>query len=57
LETPAFVRLDVGAGLTLARRVRLDLAMSNVLDRNYRVHGSGVDAPGVNVFARLRITY
>jgi hemoglobin/transferrin/lactoferrin receptor protein len=57
LETPAFVRLDLGAGLTLARRVRLDLAMSNVLDRNYRVHGSGVDAPGVNVFARLRITY
>jgi hemoglobin/transferrin/lactoferrin receptor protein len=57
LETPGFVSIDVGAGLTLTRSLRLDLALTNLLDRNFRIHGSGVDAPGVGVFARLNLAF
>jgi hypothetical protein len=55
LETPAFICVNVAAGVTIAPKVRLDIALMNALDRNYRVHGSGVDAPGVSVYARLNI--
>lgn len=57
LETPGFVSIDLGAGLTLTRSIRLDLALTNVLDRNDRIHGSGVDGPGAGMFARLNVTY
>jgi outer membrane receptor protein involved in Fe transport len=55
--TPSFVAVNVGAGVTIARNVRVNLALMNVLDRNYRIHGSGVDAPGASLFARVHITY
>lgn len=55
--TAGFVSLNVGAGFTIAGPVRLDVSLSNVLDRNYRIHGSGVDSPGINLFARLRVNF
>jgi outer membrane receptor protein involved in Fe transport len=35
-------------------RWSLSLAIDNVLDKRYRVHGSGLDAPGRNVSLRVR---
>ena len=55
--TPSFVSVNLGVGVTITRNVRVNLGMMNVLDRNYRTHGSGVDAPGASLFARLRLTY
>jgi outer membrane receptor protein involved in Fe transport len=55
--TPSFVSINLGAGVTISRNVRVNLAWMNVLDRNYRVHGSGIDAPGASLFARLQIMY
>jgi hypothetical protein len=34
-------------------RLKKTLALINALDRSYRVHGSGVDAPGRGAFATL----
>ena len=31
--------------------------IGNLLDKNYRLHGSGVDAPGWNAFANLRFVF
>jgi outer membrane receptor protein involved in Fe transport len=33
--------------------LRLALGLENVLDRNYREHGSGINAPGRNLIAGL----
>jgi outer membrane receptor protein involved in Fe transport len=52
-KTPGFVAVNLGAGLTFSRRLSATLALINVLDRSYRVHGSGLDAPGRGVFATV----
>ena len=57
LRTPAFVALHLRMGVTMGKHVGVNLALDNALDRNYRVHGSGVDAAGINVFAGLNVTY
>jgi outer membrane receptor protein involved in Fe transport len=56
-RTPAFVSVSVGAGASIAKNLSLKVSVSNLLDRSYRVHGSGVDAPGVSVYACLSVLY
>ena len=36
---------------------QVTLGVDNLFDRQYRVHGSGIDAPGRNVFMTLRRTW
>jgi hypothetical protein len=57
LETPGFLCLNVRAGLALTRHLDVTVALTNALDRNYRVHGSGLDAPGRNLFATARVSF
>ncbi|MGH9160845.1 MAG: TonB-dependent receptor [Vicinamibacteraceae bacterium] len=52
--TPGFVVLGLRAGTRLTSRLDLTVIAENLTDRNYRWHGSGVDAPGVNVQVRTR---
>ena len=56
-RTPAFMALNLRAGLTLTRDLKATVALMNALDRNYRVHGSGVDAPGRSLFASLSFSF
>ncbi len=53
-STAGWATLDLRGGWRLSERTTLYVGINNVLDRNYRVHGSGVDAPGVNPYVRLR---
>jgi hemoglobin/transferrin/lactoferrin receptor protein len=56
-RTPPFVSVNLRAGVTITDRVDLTFALMNAFDRNYRVHGSGVDAPGISVFAGMALSY
>jgi hypothetical protein len=42
---------DLRAGKRLTERLDGHIGIANIFDRNYGVHGSGVDAPGRNYFA------
>ncbi|MGH9845340.1 MAG: TonB-dependent receptor [Blastocatellia bacterium] len=53
VKTPGYASLHLRAGLRLTESVALNFTVMNLLDKNYRVHGSGVDAPGRNVYLRL----
>jgi len=55
--TPGFVFLGVRCGMQVSEGTWLNLALMNLLDRNYRTHGSGVDAPGINMFANVKVLF
>jgi outer membrane receptor protein involved in Fe transport len=56
-RTPGYAAMHLRAGWRLSERIALDFAAMNLLDKNYRVHGSGVDAPGRSFFLRLRYSF
>ena len=56
-ETPGFVVFGARAGIKLGSHVDLTFIGENLGDRNYRLHGSGVDEPGINMIARLRARF
>ncbi|MYF54392.1 TonB-dependent receptor, partial [Candidatus Poribacteria bacterium] len=51
--TPAWWTLNLQGGVKLFGYSRLTLTLENLLDRRYRVHGSGVNSPGFNVSISL----
>ncbi|MFN0009390.1 MAG: TonB-dependent receptor [Planctomycetota bacterium] len=54
----AVVDLDFGGSLgSLRSGSRWSLGFHNLLDREYRIHGSGFDAPGFNVVVELAWTF
>ena len=57
VRTPAFVTVNLRAALAVSRHLDVNLAVMNLFDRNYRVHGSGVDGPGVNAYAAVTVSY
>ena len=56
-KTPGFVAFGARAGFPIGSHLELTLIGENLGDRNYRLHGSGVDEPGVNVLVRLRARF
>ena len=56
-NTRGFAVFNLSGGLRIRDNVSLTLALRNFLDQNYRIHGSGIDEPGLNGFVGLRFTF
>ena len=53
--TPGYVTVNLRYGRRLAEGRRLVLGVENLFDRGYRVHGSGIDGPGISATASYEI--
>lgn len=53
-ESPGFATFGLRAGWTISPDLGVTVIGENLFDRNYRMHGSGVDAPGRSVQVRIR---
>ena len=57
LSTGGWISLDLKSRYPINDRMGIHTGVSNLLDHNYRVHGSGVDAAGVNIFVGLHYKF
>ena len=55
--THGFAVLHLSGGINLRDGLTLQFALRNLFDRNYRLHGSGIDEPGINGQVGLRISF
>ena len=51
--TPGWVTLNLRGGIQISRDSQLSVSLENLLDKRYREHGTGVDAPGINVVVSI----
>ena len=56
-QTNGWATLSLHAGIPFTERLNMDLALENMLDANYRSHGSGTDAAGINAYLGLRYIF
>ncbi|MCL6480241.1 MAG: TonB-dependent receptor [Firmicutes bacterium] len=54
-RTEGYATLNFRGGLRLGESSELSFALLNLTDANYRRHGSGVDAPGINFALSYRL--
>ncbi len=55
--TPGYAVLHLSAGWSPFRNGHLGLAIENLFDKNYRVHGSGTNMPGRNIVLWFRLDF
>jgi len=55
--TPGYDIFNLRAGYRLSRQTDLLFALENLTDENYRIHGSGVNEPGLNVVLGLDLRF
>jgi len=53
--TPDYLVFDLRGGWRLGRHVDLDLALENLTDEDFRIHGSGQNQPGRNFIFGLTV--
>jgi len=51
--TPGWLTVNLRAGVDVGETMRVTVALENAFNRRYRVHGSGIDAPGRNFLVSL----
>lgn len=54
--TPAYLVFHARGGMRLSSWASLDVAVENLLDEDYRIHGSGQNMPGTSVLVGLTLT-
>jgi hemoglobin/transferrin/lactoferrin receptor protein len=57
LSTAGFATLNLRAGYRFSERHTLIFGLENILDKNYRINGSGIDSPGINATVRYSFRY
>jgi hemoglobin/transferrin/lactoferrin receptor protein len=55
--SPGYTIWSVDLAYELDERSRLFLSVENLTDKNYRIHGSGVQEPGLNLVVGLDLTF
>lgn len=55
--TPDYTVFDVRAGYAVSDAVNLTLAVENITDEDYRIHGSGYNRPGTNVVFSVGVSF
>jgi len=55
--TPGWHTFNVRGGWRPDEAVELNLALENLGDERYRIHGSGLDAPGINAIGTVTIRF
>jgi len=52
--TPGWATINIRADWRPDQHWQVSLSAQNLLDQRYRYHGSGIDAPGLNLLLELR---
>jgi hemoglobin/transferrin/lactoferrin receptor protein len=55
--TPGYAVASVGFGYDIGEHVRASLVLENLFDKDYRIHGSGVNEPGRNLVAAVEFAF
>lgn len=55
--TPGYAVATLRGGTSLWNKLQLSLALENILDADYRIHGSGVNEPGRNLVVQAAWTF
>lgn len=56
-KTPGFATANLRGGYQVGENSEVVVVLENLLDKNYRYHGSGIDAPGFNAQVSYRIRF
>ncbi len=56
-RTAGYLVVDLRGGFPISERWNLSFGVQNLADRNYRIHGSGVDMNGINAFMGVHFTF
>lgn len=54
---PAWFTLNIKGSYNLNRSIELQAGVENILNTEYRVFSSGINAPGRNIYAAVRMTF
>ncbi|MEQ8765892.1 MAG: TonB-dependent receptor [Planctomycetota bacterium] len=55
--TPTWWTFNLRGAIELTKNLRVALALENIFDQRYRVHGSGLDAPGFNAVVQVEAMF
>ncbi len=56
-KNPGFALLNLRGGFRIGERSSVTLFLENILDKNYRTMGSGIDGPGTNAAVRYSFSF
>ena len=55
--TPGFTIFGLSGGVEINENARWSLSLENLGDKNYRVHGSGINGPGFNIVSTVELNF